>query len=146
MPGLISWKRSEIARLRSRMEDLFDDFFGELPCRHFLPVSGSLFDWEVVEDDKAYVLKARLPNLDLGDLDVRICKDVLTVSVKGEKTRSREGGGDRSLEEARFAGMRSVRIPKRVNQEGIEASYRDDCLEILLPKIEKTTVKIHVAP
>ena len=144
MPGLIAWKRSEIANFRRRMEDLCEQFFGDLSSRHFLPVSGPFCDWQIREDENQFVLKLELPGLKAEDFEIQLDGDVLTVRAQKEEIHPPESITRPVRTETHFATVRSIRLPRQVNRDEIEARYADGVLIIILPKVEKTTFKVQV--
>jgi HSP20 family protein len=126
------------------MEDLFDDFFGDLSNRHFFPVTGPFCDWRIRDDDKAFVLSVDLPDLDPEEFEVQLKGDVLTLKVHREEILAPESITKPMRKEAHLTSVRSIRLPRRVRRDEIEAQYKDGVLEIIIPKAERTCVKVKV--
>ena len=121
-----------------RFERLFEDF--ALP---------SLFEereawvpaFDVIENDKEYVLTAELPGIDPKDIDITISNGILT--IKGEKKREEEnkGEGYYFMERRYGAFQRSFRIPEEIKVDEVDATYKNGVLKLVLPKAEVNNVK-----
>jgi HSP20 family protein len=61
----------------------------------------------------------------------------LTVSGERKHEELAEGVQYRSIERVNGKFVRSVILPQTVNEDGIQASYKDGVLEIHVPKAEK---------
>jgi len=85
--------------------------------------------------------------MDPNDVDISLSDGVLT--IKGEKKQEREEKeADYHLVERSYGSfVRSVHLPKEVQGDKINASYKDGILRITLPKSEeakKKEIKIKV--
>ena len=123
------------------MNRLFDDFFtgtGLKPWAEEMEALGA-FNPQVsmTEDDKSITVSAELPGMDEKDIDISLSKDSLT--IKGEKKEENEQKGKESYYMERSYGSftRVLPIPKDVNTEKAEASFKKGVLTITLPKLEK---------
>jgi HSP20 family protein len=96
---------------------------------------------EVVETEKYYGISMDVPGLSKEDIDIEVKENYL--SVTGERktvTRSEKDQVHRTEKKyGKFSRMFS--LPQNVNFEGIEASFENGVLEIILPKEEKTQSK-----
>ena len=122
--------------------DLFDHFFDDwnVPAlfnegREWVPA------FDITENEKEYVVNAELSGIDMKDLEVTLTDGILT--VKGEKKQeTEENGEDYHRIERRYGSFhRSFRIPKKVQTDKVDASYKDGILELTLPKSEESQVK-----
>jgi HSP20 family protein len=93
------------------------------------------------ETDGELVLAFDLPGIPEDKVSVELDDNVLTVS--GERERTQEASGDRFYRyERRFGTFsRSVTLPTGVNEEAINAEYRDGVLEVRVPKPEEPKPK-----
>ena len=122
--------------------DIFDRFFEDwnIPA-----VFGEGKTWvpafDISENEKEYIVKAELPGMDAKDLDITLSEGIL--SVKGEKKQEKEDKGDNYHRVERTYGSfhRSFRIPERVREEEVDATYKDGVLKLKLKKAEKSEVK-----
>jgi len=144
MRDLISWKKNEIVTLRNQMEELFNRFFDQLSCRCFTPGAGPFTDWQFDEDDRMIRVRIALPNTDPDDIDISLLGEMLTVRSKREETQRLEENGYPAERKSSLSLARSVKLPSPVKRDDIEARYADGVLEIFLPKLEKTAVRVEV--
>jgi len=144
MRDLISWKKNEIVTLRNQMEELFNRFFDQLSCRCFTPGAGPFTDWQFDEDDRMIRVRIALPNTDPDDIDISLLGEMLSVRSKREETQRLEENGYPAERKSSLSLARSVHLPSPVKRDDIEARYSDGVLEIILPKLEKTVVRVEV--
>jgi HSP20 family protein len=93
---------------------------------------------DVEEDEDAYTLHVELPGVPADDVEVSLEENVLTVS--GERRFYDEKSTDtfRRIERAVGRFHRSVRLPDRVNGEGVTATAKHGVLTIVVPKAEES--------
>ena len=144
MRDLISWKKNEIVTLRNQMEELFNRFFDQLSCSCFTPGAGPFTDWQFDEDDRMIRVRIALPDTDPDDIDISLSGEMLTVRSKREETQRLEEKGYPAERTSSLSLARSVHLPSRVKRDDIDARYSDGVLEIILPKLEKTAVRVEV--
>jgi HSP20 family protein len=96
---------------------------------------------DVWETDRELVLSFDIPGIPEDKISVELEDNTLTVS--GERERSQEESGERFYRyERRFGTFaRSVTLPQGVNEEQIQADYRDGVLEVRVPKPEEQKPK-----
>lgn len=132
--------------LRNDMDDLFDDFLrtarggwsaprhraGGYPPRP--PVQVPTLD--VIDKENEVKLVADLPGMTETDIDVEVNDSTLTIS--GEKQEDVEEGdeeGERYLSERRFGSFtRRIPLPDGIDQDNIDATFRNGVLTVHLPK------------
>ncbi|OCQ97498.1 molecular chaperone [Oscillatoriales cyanobacterium USR001] len=123
----------ELDTLQREMNRLFDNF---TPTERgsngmaFIPAA------EIYETPEAIHLKVEIPGLESKDLDVQVTAEA--VSVSGERrseTKTEEKGITRS--EFRYGSFRRViPLPARIQNDHVEAEYKDGILKLNLPKAE----------
>lgn len=101
-------------------------------------------DWlppsDITDTDTAFHVTMELPGIDMKDMDISFTGDILT--VKGEKSRGTLINESFFCEERYFGSFqRSFRIPGKIDQEHIEANYKDGVLKITLNKSGESVVK-----
>lgn len=150
-----------IWNLRDEIDELFEDFYpgarlGPFRRRWNWPRhrSATAFSWrlptiDVIDKDDEVEISAELPGMAEEDIDVRVTDSTLTVS--GEKKQEREEGdkgGEHYLAERRYGSFRrTIAIPEGVDQNRIEAGFRNGVLTVHLPKrpeARKPSKKIEV--
>ncbi|MCM8795229.1 MAG: Hsp20/alpha crystallin family protein [Candidatus Omnitrophica bacterium] len=96
---------------------------------------------DISEDKDNIVIKADLPGVKQQDIDISINDNILT--LKGERRRDEETKGKNYHRIERFYGsfVRSLSLPRYVDTDKINASYKDGVLEIVIPKTEEAKPK-----
>ena len=130
----------EIDTLQREMNRLFDDIFTPTPRRDsnitFAPAA------ELEETDEAIHLRLEIPGMDAKDLDVQVTAEA--VSVSGERkteTKTEEKGVFRS--EFRYGKFhRVIPLPIRVDNQNVQAEYKEGVLHLNLPKAEAEKNKV----
>jgi len=144
-PAAPAWRPFET--LRREVDRLFEDFDRGpwlTPLRH------SVFDvdplWgrglkpaaapavDIAEKDDAYEISAELPGMDEKNIEVKLDSGGLT--IKGEKREEKEEKRKGyHLQERRFGAFeRYFAVPKGVDADKIEASFKKGVLTVTLPK------------
>lgn len=97
---------------------------------------------ELDETEDAILLKLEIPGMEAKDLDVQVTPEA--VSVSGERkseTKTEEKGVTRS--EFRYGKFqRVIPLPSRVQNNNVEAEYKDGILRLTLPKTEDEKNKV----
>jgi HSP20 family protein len=158
---LIPWNRSSnqvpayqdqqpnpFLSLHREMNRLFDDAFRSFDTQ--LPTLGSLTglgSWpsvEISETDKEIKVTAEIAGLEEKDVEILLDDDVLT--LKGEK-RSESEDKNKQFSE-RFYGRFERRIPLgvEVEEDAIDARFKNGVLTIVLPKSAKAQSQVKRIP
>ena len=128
--------------LQRRMNRMFDDFFGdfgEFELHPLRALSRSTREFaprmDVSETDKEITITAELAGLNEKDVDVTLKDDVLT--IHGEKKIERDEKNERFSLTERSCGTfsRSIVLPTEVQQDKIDASFKQGVLTVRLPKV-----------
>ena len=147
MRDLIPWGRSEqttpsryreegdpFMTLHREMNRLFDDVFRGFDMAPFGGVS-RMASWphvEVVDNDKDVRISAELPGLEDKDVEVLIGDGVLT--IRGEKKSAIEDK-ERAFSERTYGRFeRRIPLAWEVEEDKIEASFKNGVLTVTLPK------------
>lgn len=96
---------------------------------------------DISEDDRAYTIKAELPEIKKEDLKVHFENGIL--SLAGERRFNREEKNKKIHRTERFYGnfMRSFSLPVDIDSTRIHAEYKDGLLTITAPKAEGSKPK-----
>lgn len=150
--ALVPWRRREtsllqpfreIELLQDEMNKLFDfslsRFFGNGRDSLFQNNWGPAID--VYESDDDFLVKADLPGMEKGDIDISIHDG--TLIIKGEKKLEKEYKDKSYVRAERYHGSfsRSIDLPSDVEPDKIKASYKNGVLELLIPKKEEAKPK-----
>jgi len=126
----------ELSAMQDRMNRLFKDALGRTKAIKEEVERGVFY--ETAED---LVIKAELPGLSTDDVSVRVDESVLT--LKGD--RKRETGVDREnyhlIERSYGHFRRSFVLPDNVDQQRVQARFKDGVLRIAIPKLKRVRPK-----
>jgi len=142
------WKPfRDLERMRREMDRLWDSFFEGKPSRKVEEVGEWLPSLDVSETKNDVVVKAELPGMDPKEIDISLADGIL--SIKGEKKQEKEEKEENYhlIERSYGSFVRSVRLPREVQSDKINASYKNGILKVTLPKSEeakKKEIKIKV--
>ena len=91
---------------------------------------------DIAETDKAYIIKAELPEVRKEDVDVSVHDSVIT--IKGERRYEKTDDSEQQHRVESFYGQfsRSFSLPADVDQGRITAESKDGVLRVYLPKLE----------
>jgi HSP20 family protein len=138
----------EMGHWEGEMERMFEDFFG----RRLRPLWGERW-WpaktpeisipavDLYEEKDEIVAKVDLPGLEKEDIEVNISDHLLT--VKGEKKREEETREADYYRSERSYGSftRTVDLPKEVQVDKAQASFKNGVLMVRIPKTEEAKKK-----
>jgi HSP20 family protein len=103
-------------------------------------------DWaprvDIAETDKAFVIKAEIPDVKKEDVKVTVDNGVLT--IRGERKQEKEEKGKKFHRVERYYGSftRSFTLPDNVDETKIKASFKDGILNLQIQKTEETKPKV----
>jgi HSP20 family protein len=146
MHSITRWDTDHgLSGLQEQVNRLFESTF---PRRSD---NSALTSWapavDIYETENELVVKADLPDVHEKDLDVRVENNTLT--VRGERKFEKKVEEENYLRVERVYGAfsRSFSLPNSVNNEAIQADYRNGVLTVTLPKRAESKpkqVKINV--
>lgn len=110
-----------------------DDFFGRA-FRDFW--QDTSFNVDVQEMANEYTVKADLPGFNREDLQLDYDKNILTIIAKFN-TNSEDRSGNYIRRERAMSTQQRQFMLKNINEDDIQATYKDGVLTIHLPKSEK---------
>ena len=126
--SLTRWRPfAEMEDLRRRIDRMFEDVVDARSREGGLAV-------DMIERDDKYVLRADIPGMKLEEVKIEFEDDVLTVSAAHEETEEEEKENYVRRERRYGAFSRSIRLPKGVSPDQVEATCRDGLLEVSFPK------------
>jgi HSP20 family protein len=152
MFNLIPWKKKEsigtalqprrdrdpFSLIRSEFDQLFDrfyqDFFAPLSTPGGFPRLWEL-DWE--DTDKEVIVRAEAPGFEVGDFDVQVSGNWLT--IRAERKQTKKNGNGQKTAERLF--QRSLTLPPGVDPDKVEARYHSGVLELHFAKLPEAMGK-----
>jgi HSP20 family protein len=132
----------DISSIRDEMNRLFNEFWGRGTSEEGTWSAGA---WmppvDIYENDDALVVKAELPGFSKEDITVELKNN--TLMLRGERKRETEmkEGNYQRMERTYGAFQRSFVLPTTVDQQKVQATYKDGILELNLPKVEAAKPK-----
>ena len=114
------------------IDRVFDAFFGQTDqSRRWVP------PMDLVEAEDHFVLKADLPGLGEGDVNIELQDGTLTISGERRAEHEQHERGWYRIERAFGSFNRSLTLPDGIDPERIEASFSHGVLEVRIPKPEE---------
>jgi HSP20 family protein len=102
---------------------------------------------DISERKDAYLVTVELPGLKPEDLDITMEDGLLTIQGERQLTSESSEQQFHRVERRYGAFRRSITLPAHVMAEGIQASFEDGVLQLLVPKAEEAKPKrIQVRP
>ncbi len=88
-----------------------------------------------------YLLTSELPGTKADDIDLTIASGVLT--IKGQRTDLEDVDDEKFRRQERPRGnwQRSLKLPDRINEDGLSAEFNEGVLKIHLPKADEITAR-----
>lgn len=125
---------SVFSELQGEMNRLFKGFMTD--AMDFDYRTSFMPSVDVLEDSGAIEVKAELPGMDEKDIEVSFEDHDLI--LKGEKKQEKEEKkhGVHRFERSFGSFYRRIPIPKEVDSDKVEASFRKGVLHVKLPKLE----------
>src|SRR5436305_6317103 len=125
--ALIRWEPArELATIQTEMNRLFNTFFEPASGTNGTSNTGSrrwIPAMDLVETEDDFVLRADLPGLSEGDVNIELEDNVLTISGERKSEHEERKEGFYRVERASGSFSRSLTLPEGVNAEAIEAGF-----------------------
>lgn len=137
--AIVRWEPlRELASIQNEMNRLFGTVF-DAPApggngntlRRWMPAM------DLVETEDHFVLRADLPGLAEGDVNIEVEDNVLTVSGERKAEHEATKEGYHRVERAFGFFSRSLTLPEGVDADAVTASFDRGVLEIRVPKPEQ---------
>jgi HSP20 family protein len=128
------------------ISDRFNRIFGRLPARREGGREAmTVADWaptvDITEDDKEYLIKAEIPEVDKKDVKVTVQDGVLTLTGERKQEKEEKGKKFHRIERSYGSFVRSFTLPYDVSEDKLKAEFKDGMLLVHLPKAEKPKPK-----
>ena len=119
------------------MNRLFSTFF-DTPTGRSGNGGGAARRWipamDLIETGEHFVLKADLPGMTEGDVNIEIENNVLTVSGERKTEHEEKHEGYYRLERATGAFARTLTLPEGIDADAVQATFDNGVLEVRIPK------------
>lgn len=140
--AIIRWEPlREINSLQREMNRLFDDMTrttanGENVGFAFIPPA------EMQETPEAIYLKLEVPGMEASDLDVQVTAEAVSISGERKEEMKSEGKGLTRTEFRYGKFQRVIPLSTRIQNDKVEAEYKNGILNLTLPKAEAEKNKV----
>jgi len=126
--------------LHRQLNQMFDGFDSDL-FGHLEELGEGLYTpaVDVREDDGAYTVWLEVPGVRREALDISLQNNVLT--IKGAKEQAAVEGRYRRVERSYGSFVRSLSLPRNVDENGVVANLENGVLEVRLPKREEARAR-----
>jgi len=119
----------EMVAMKSAMDRLFEDTW-----RGINSESENTLAVDVHENEQAYTLLTNVPGVNPENIEITLHDGVLTINAEIPKVEIAEGVRVHIQERASGSYTRTLRLPKAVSSDGVEAAYENGVLALTLPK------------
>ncbi|MDX9848998.1 MAG: Hsp20/alpha crystallin family protein [Anaerolineaceae bacterium] len=139
---LASYKDHPFWQMRERMNRYLDNYWDQ-PFDMDFYEGDDIFSprIDLSETEEEYTIIADLPGLNQKDIELSFSQNVLTISGKKEEEKEEKGRQYHRIE--RFSGQfrREIPLQDTVDDNKIEATFKDGVLTINIPKRPDPTQK-----
>ncbi len=129
------WRRpfDGFEQMRRDMDRIFASLAGRLTGEQMAGVFPLM---NITEDSDHFYVRAELPGIHAGDLDISVTGNSL--SITGERKIPKENAEAKYHRREREAGKfsRVINLPSQINTQKVEAASADGILTVTLPKVE----------
>ena len=102
-------------------------------------------DWaprvNIIETDKAFEIKAEIPEVNKDDVKVTVHNGVLTIQGERKQEKEEKGKTFHRIERCYGTFTRCFTLPDNVDETDISASFKDGMLNLQIQKTEKVKPK-----
>ncbi|OUL25529.1 Hsp20/alpha crystallin family protein [Nostoc sp. 106C] len=136
---LVRWQPfSEMESLRRQMDRMFDELGGvnSQATQTWTPAI------ELQDTNESLILRAEIPGIEGKDLDVHVTREA--VSIAGE-TRLQRNTDERGYFRSEFRYgkfQRIVPLPVPIQNDRVQAEFKNGILTLTLPKVEEVKQKV----
>jgi HSP20 family protein len=143
-------RSTDIANNRTNIENIFEEFFNDFnrlspPLLSETMRANLLPRLNISETDSKYFIEAELPGVKQNDVELKLDNNILI--IKGNAEESSENKERNYFMRERYHGsfQRSLKLPNNINEDDINATFKDGILNIeITKKLENSTKKIEV--
>lgn len=151
MLDLIPWRKrleKDLFDFRREINPMFNRLFRDWPA-----IEQTTGEWsptvDLSETSDSLIVHAEIPGISPKDIQISLTGD--TLHIKGEKKQEKTDKEENFYRIERSYGsfFRSIELPFEIQQDKVEALYKDGILTIKMPKSETAkakSIKIDVKP
>lgn len=141
--ALIRWQPfQEMEILRRQMDGIFDEMVGinREPQMTWKPAV------ELHDTEDAIILRAEVPGVEGKDLDIRVTREAVAISGEHRYEKIERGNFRTEFRYGKF--QRVIGLPVAVQNDQVQAQFKDGILTLTLPKVteaRRKVVKVNLA-
>lgn len=130
---------SDLTGMQQEMNRLFDEFFGESQTEmaecSWVPMV------DVSETDTEIRIRAELPGLNQDDIEINLQDNVLTLTGEKKQEQKEDQENFHRVERCYGSFTRSFTLPAVVQNDAVQATFKNGVLLVTLPKAEEAKPK-----
>lgn len=140
---LVRWSPArDLLNIQDEMNRVMDRFFSpELFEGSDFSTSRWLPNMDVQEDKDRFTISMELPGLSKDDVSLTVREGMLTIEGERKQEDEKEGVNYHRVERRYGKFLRSFQLPVRVQEDKIEAVFKDGVLTVQIPKAEEVKPK-----
>ena len=140
---LVRWSPArDLLNIQDEMNRVMDRFFSpELFEGSDFSTSRWLPNMDVQEDKDRFTISMELPGLSKDDVSLTVREGMLTIEGERKQEEEKEGVNYHRVERRYGKFLRSFQLPVRVQEDKIEAVFKDGVLTVQIPKAEEVKPK-----
>ncbi len=89
---------------------------------------------DMSETEKELKLTVELPGMDENDVEVTLCRDMVTISGEKKEEKDENLKGHYCMERSYGMFIRSLPLPCEIDEDNVAAFFKNGVLQITLPK------------
>jgi HSP20 family protein len=128
-------------RLNKQLENLYGmpslvgDEEGNVMTSRWMPAV------DIKEEEEAYLIRADIPGVDPGDIDVSVDNGVLTIKGERKEEKEEEKAGYKRVERSRGSFYRRFTLPDNADADKVDAKSANGVLELKIAKRQSGKAK-----
>lgn len=135
MNALAKWNPfRELEEIQNRLGSLFP----RTAVRGLGQEAMTVSEWtplvDITEDEKEYLIKAELPEVNKEDVKVTVENGILTITGERKFEKEEKGKKYHRIERAYGSFVRSFTLPESAAGDKVSADFKDGVLKVHLPK------------
>ncbi len=139
---IVRWEPfRDLITTQDRMNRLFNETLGRVFGDEEARSGAWLPAVDIYETEQSVIVKAELPGIDPKDVEVTVHEG--TLYLKGERKYEKEVKEEHyhHVERAYGSFARSFELPASINEDKVEADFKDGVLTLTMPKREEAKAK-----
>lgn len=136
--ALIKYSEPNRDLFGARFSDIIDEFFNDAVATRQNTFAPSI---DVSETENQFIIDVALPGMDKKDIDLNIENGRLTISGERKFEKKEDGKQYHRVESHYGTFTRSFQLPDNVDDESINATYKDGILNVTINKSEEKLKK-----